>query len=287
LREIGKILAYAAAVIVLGALAAPLLYWGGRAAADVIPELGRVPFARYFNRAIMIVAVALLWPFLRWIGVRRWTELELEANPHRWRDLGIGAGLATVGLWSVALVAAGFGLFTLHAPAPAKVLGSLATGVAVALFEETFFRGALFGVLRRNLTWQRALAFLSVLFAILHFIKPHRAAREVTDVGWLSGFDMLPYAFWRFSQPELVLFGFVTLVIFGWILGWVVVRTRSLYMSIGLHGGWVFALRSFDDVSRRAADGGIWLGSDMTTGVVPVALLIATGLLLARLLRAR
>jgi membrane protease YdiL (CAAX protease family) len=275
-REIGKILAYAAAVVLLGCLFAPPLYWAGRWAESFIPALEGIRFSRYFNRAVLIVALLLLWPFLRWIGVRRWTELELEPNPRRFRDLGVGAALAVSGLWAVAGAAAALGAFRVKSPSAADLLLALATGVAVALIEETFFRGALFGVLRKSLSWPRALAFLSVFFAILHFIKPHRAARKLEDISWLSGFEILPYAFYRFREPELVLLGLVTLVIFGWILGYAVVRTRSLYLAMGLHGGWVFALKSFDSMSRRVGKGSLWLGSDLTIGVIPVVLLLGS-----------
>jgi uncharacterized protein len=276
LREIGKILAYAGAVVFFGALLAPPLYWAGRWAASFIPFLEGMPFSRFFDRAVLIVALALLWPFLRWIGVRRWTELEIEPNPRGVRDLALGAALSITGLWIVAGSAWAAGSFRLKSVHLDNVGLALLTGIFVALIEETFFRGALFGVLRRTLSWQRALAFLSVFFAVLHFIKPHKSARKLDDIGWLSGFEILPYSFYRFANPKLLLLGLVTLVIFGWILGYVVVRTRSLWMAMGLHGGWVFALRSFDSATKRVGPGSVWLGSDLTIGVIPVVLLLGT-----------
>ena len=273
-----------------GALLAPPLYWAGMALAraEWVPQLAAFPFARYFNRAVLVVALAGLWPFLRWLGVRRLTDLGLRPNPRRWRDLGTGVAVAVVGLGSAAALLLLTGAATLDAEVSlGRVAGALLTGAVVALIEETFFRGALFGALRRELAWPVALGFLSLLFGVVHFIKPDRAARQITDVGWLSGFEVLPHAFTRFAEPRLVALGLVTLVIFGWILGWVVVRTESLAMSIGLHGGWVFALRAFRVTTERVGAPGMWLGKNLRTGLAPVLLLLVSAAVLWWLLRRR
>lgn len=279
MKAIAKVLAYSVAVIVLASVLAPPLYWAGRWAVetDLIPQLRRVPFARYFNRAVLVAALALLWPFLRWFGLTRWQGLGLEPNPRRWRDLAWGAAIGTVGLWGLAALTVASGAVTWKTAWPwPKVGGALATAVAVAALEEAFFRGALFGVLRRSLSWPKALAFLSVFFGILHFIKPHPAARAVTDVDWLTGFKILPYAFHRFTNPTLLAVGLVTLILVGWTLGYTVVRTRSLFLAMGLHGGWVFAVRAFRFVTDRHAPTSVWLGGDLTTGVVPIVLVLLT-----------
>jgi hypothetical protein len=39
--------------------------------------------------------------------------------------------------------------------------------------------------------------------------------------------------------------GFVTLWLAGCILGLAFARTRALYLSMGIHAGWVFTLKTF------------------------------------------
>ena len=89
-----KILAYTAAVIVVGCLLAPPLYWAGHAvaAAGIAPELGRFGFAKFFNRAVLVAAVVLAWPLLRWLGIRQMADAGLAPNPARCRHPGRARG---------------------------------------------------------------------------------------------------------------------------------------------------------------------------------------------------
>lgn len=282
MSAIGKILAYTLFLVVVACILAPPLYWAGQWALDQgwLPILKSVRFFRYFNRTILIVMLLTLWPFLRWLGLRHWTELGLAPNQFRARDIGMGVVIGIIGLWLV-----GFGLVVAgHAvmkePLPyAKLFPILLTATVVPIIEEPFFRGALFGLVRRMLNWRLALLFVSLFFAVLHFVKPGSGPR-ITDVKWHSGFSLLPNLFQPFQDPEHLVGGFVTLFLVGWVLGYCVVKTQSLYLSIGLHAGWVFALRSFSSFTRRVEEPSLWVGKDITTGLVPVALVLCTFVLL-------
>ncbi len=291
MRTIGKILGFLLVVLVGGALLAPPLYWATQAGIEGgwLPQsLAKFDFTKYFNRATLIVAIAGLYPFLRWVGARRVADLEIEPNPQRWRDLGAGIGIGVVGLWVVAALLLATGQVRFHEPFPAhRLLEALGTAVAVSIIEEVFFRGALFGALRREMSWQGALAFLAPFFAIVHFLKPNPKAGKIEEPGWLSGFELIPHAFWQFSEPMLVLKGLLTLLMVGAILGYVVVMTRSLYLAIGLHLGWVFALRSFALTSHRVGPESIWFGRDLTRGLAALILLCVCAAAVLAYLRVR
>ncbi|MEZ4272541.1 MAG: CPBP family intramembrane glutamic endopeptidase [Myxococcota bacterium] len=290
MKEAGKIIAYFAAVVILGAMVAPLLYWGGRWLADtgIFVMLGKVPFSRFFNRAVLISALALLWPFLRSMTVPHWRALGLQPNPRRGYDLLLGTAIGIAAIACVVLPMFLLGAAEFRDPLPwHKVVFAVGTGAVVALIEETFFRGFLFGVLRRTLSWRLSLAFLSMFFAVVHFLKPGPGVKSMDDIHWLSGFDLLPHVFDSFRDPQGVFLGWVTLVIFGWLLGYTVVRTRSLYLAVGLHAGFVFAMRAFAQTTVRRGDLSPWIGRDLTTGIVPVVLLLATVGVLYGLLRRR
>ncbi|MEE8409693.1 MAG: CPBP family intramembrane glutamic endopeptidase [Myxococcota bacterium] len=275
----GKIVAYTLGVVIVAALLAPVLWWIGQWGIEsgTLSFLEGFRFAKYFNRAMLIVALVSLWPFLRWMGLKTWTELGLEPNPRRFKDLGIGIATGVVGLWVVA-----FGLLLTGQSVPResipwlKLAGAFGTATIVPLIEEPVFRGALFGLLRKGMSWKWALGSLSFFFAILHFARPPPGSMRITDVHWYSGFDHFTRVFWQFGRPELVVGGWLTLFVVGWILGYTVVRTRSLYLALGLHGGWVLALRTFYFVSSRRAAPSIWVGKDLTTGIVPLLLLLAS-----------
>lgn len=290
MKEAGKILTYALLVLVLGALLAPVLWWLGQwgIEQDIVPALSRFRFDKYFNRAVLIVALAGLWPLMRWLGVRDWKGLGIDKNPRRWADLGLGAVLGVGGLGLVGALTVLAGSASLRSRVDLAEVGlAVITALTVAIVEEIFFRGALLGVVRRNLSWLGALAFVSILFASVHFIKPHGSVAKGLEVTWWSGFYLIPHVFWRFRDPGALLAGWLTLFVVGWTLGYVTIKTRSLYFAIGLHAGWVFALKTFTAVTQRGARGSIWIGRDPIVGLVPLLLLLTTLLLAWRFLRSR
>ncbi|MCK5690144.1 CPBP family intramembrane metalloprotease [Myxococcota bacterium] len=290
MREIGKILTYLVGVVILGALLAPPLYWGAQALIDAgyLRSLAKFRFDKYLNRAILVSALVLLWPFIRSLKLKSRADLGIVPNPLWKKDLLGGFLLGFVGLTLVAgvLILAGDVQFR-SAPKLSVWLAAVAAAVVVPILEEGLFRGVLFGVLRRHLSWQRALIFLSILFAALHFVRAKKGVTKGLDVDWLSGFAILPHSFWKFARPDLLLGGLLTLFLVGWVLGYAVLKTRSLFLSIGLHGGWILALKIFTLMTRGRKTGSFWVGKDLITGALPVLLMLLTLALLIFLLRSR
>ena len=75
--------------------------------------------------------------------------------------------------------------------------------------------------------------------------------------------------------------GFTTLFLLGWILADVRVCTRSLWLPIGLHAGWIFANGLFNKVAHRESLALPWLGKSLLIGIAP----LMVGLLSWALLR--
>ena len=89
-------LAYFAATLLIGALLAPPLFWAAQwlAAHQIFAFLAGYDFEKFFHRALLIAALLLLWPLLRSLKIRSWSELGLQPNEHRSRDLLAGFLLA-------------------------------------------------------------------------------------------------------------------------------------------------------------------------------------------------
>ena len=86
----------------------------------------------------------------------------------------------------------------------------------------------------------------SAIYSAVHFLKTKGAGIASDDVNWLSGFNYLGQVIAHSWQAPGVGVGFVTLLLAGMILGLAFARTHALYLSIGLHAGWVFTLKSYD-----------------------------------------
>jgi membrane protease YdiL (CAAX protease family) len=282
LKDIAKIFAYLAAVIVLGALLAPPLYWGANwlATHGIFPVLAEFPFQKFFNRAALISALILLWPAVRWLEVGGWRDLGIEPDP-RWRQhLIAGFLIAGFAVAAMAFAYVQLGIYRIREViAWGKVPVVLLSAVTVGFLEEALFRGAILGLVRRSLGRYAALFWVTVLFAIVHFLKPDEDV-TIPSVNWLSGFELIPHTFHQFAEPMALLAGFTTLFVLGWLCGDATLRTRALWMSIGLHAGIVFVKMSFSVMAKfaiKAKHRGSylpWVDDQFETGLVPVGVLL-------------
>ena len=287
MKEVAKIVAYFAGVVLLGAVLAPPLFWAGNALASrgMLTFLGEVSFQRYFNRAMLLAAVLLLWPTVRSVQIGGWRDLGIEPDA-RWgrhwlAGFAIGAGLVA----GMALIYVPCGFYHWKPQLPWKNLPALAvSALVVAVIEECLFRGAIFGLFRRKLQPFAALAWVTSVFSILHFLKPDEDF-TIAHVGWMSGFTLLPHSFHLFANPMMLLAGFSTIFVLGWVLGYATLRTRSLWMGMGLHAGVVFVKMGFAKFTKRDAELLPWIGSELQIGLVPVAVLALGGVLVWLYLR--
>lgn len=243
-------------------------------------------FGRYFNRAMLISALAWIWPFSKWAGAGR-GGLGLEKNRFRWQDAVVGFILASSLLLVMGFIFVDFGRFAPNPKAKqAEVLAGAAIAcVSVALLEEYFFRGALMALLLRTLRPLSALLFLSFFFAIVHLMQPPDSAQVASNsVAAGTGFWMVGQILSKFGDAHFLVAEGATLFMVGLILGWARLKTHSLWLSIGLHAGWVFGIKLFAGVTRTpkkvAPDSFMpWIGGDLKIGVVPLIILTFTGLL--------
>jgi CAAX protease family protein len=286
LKDAARLAAYFIAIVVGGALLAPILFWSAQALAShgVFPFLVKYDFDTFFHRAILVAAVLLLWPLLRISNVRNLGDLGLAPNPHWTRDVGSGVLLSVI-----PLLFCGALLIALHAysfrhvfvwPRLGKVL---LAAISVPFIEETFFRGIVLGILLR--TGRKLLSIIAVsgLFAAVHFLKG--SEHEPAIVTWTSGFQSIGDAFAGFGDPMMVLAAFATLFLIGCILADARVLSRSLWMPIGLHAGWIFASGTFNWLARRQLVALPWLGKNLLVGIIPLGLAAVTWVLMRQWLK--
>ena len=116
------------------------------------------------------------------------------------------------------------------------------------------------------------------IFSIVHFLKA--PDQTTTSVGWTSGFVSLAHSFDQFAEPMLVLAGFTTLFLIGMILAYARLQTRSLWLPIGLHAGWIFANGAFNKIAHREMVDLPWLGKSLLIGIVPLGVCFISWVLL-------
>jgi membrane protease YdiL (CAAX protease family) len=265
------------AIILVGALLGPVLFWAGQwlAGHHIFTSLAQFDFELFFHRALLVAAVGLLWPFLRSIRVRAGSDLELKPNPQWPGDLFAGFIFAELPLLCCGVALIALHIFSLRLAISWLALGKIvAASIAVPVIEELFFRGLILGILLRGGRKYLAIFVTSALYSIVHFLKA--PARTSTTVTWASGFHSIAYSLAQFTDPILVVAGFTTLFLIGLVLADARLRTNSLWLPIGLHAGWIFANGLFNKSAHREILALPWLGKSLLVGIIPLAIVCLT-----------
>ena len=241
--------------MLLAALAAP---WVQQALAP----LAVFPLHRVFSRLTML-AVILIMAWLVWrngLGDRRTLGY---SGP--WPDflrrvaMGFAAGIGLMLLAVVPLMLLDVREWNARVPVAWSgwlllALKGLGSGIAVALIEETFFRGAMQGALQRAGALRLAVFAVPVYYAAVHFLG-RATSVPFDEVDALSGFTAMAGFFAGFADPLRILDAFVALWFVGLLLALVRLRWGSLAGCIGLHAGFVAVIAVFRRVTSPAATG--------------------------------
>jgi hypothetical protein len=226
------------AILIAGLIGAAIAY----PAYELTSKFAGWPFHRVASRIAMLVLVVTL----------AWACRRMRLNTKR--DFGYGlpwrrfvtlcllwgtVGVATAGVGAAFLLATHLRIGV--SLSGSYVLTALGSGIAVALIEETVFRGLMHTAIERESGPWAAALLIAPLFAVLHFVAKVRIAPE--DVGWGSGFDLLLLSFAPLGHPASVLDAFLSWLTVGLILSLTRVLTGNIAVAIGLHAGWVVVLR--------------------------------------------
>jgi membrane protease YdiL (CAAX protease family) len=275
LSAAGKIVGYLLGVVLLGALLAPPLYWLGQACSQssALHFLKDTDFQRYFSRSILISAFLLLPLVIRSIGLVRFRDLGLSRNAFWWRDVLVGFLLAVAVTAGLGFAGIQFGIYTWKSPLPWNLVAKvLLPALTVSAIEEFLFRGAILGLVRQTVSTVPAIVLVSGLFALIHFFRP--VDGQISNVQWYSGFELIGKLFGHFADPLLVGGGFMTIFVLGLLLADSVVKTRSLWLPIGLHAGTVFGKMGYNKLTKQLTEAPPWFGPELTVGLGSVLTLL-------------
>lgn len=313
--DVWKVWLYAVASVTLGAWITPLLYNAGKALAEVssakatngflkwLADICRATdFPQFYEAALLLAAMILFFPWMEWIHARRGDRVA-GAGPWKIR-LPDGARMSARGqplqkdprgLWhacagfllvgglllsmGVAMVPAGF--FTLRNPDEGMAVVAVKTLLGtfvLAVIMEVFFRGVAMGVFLRAMRPASALGMSAALFALMISVIPAAGINVVDPDASGTGFEMLGIVVDSFADWQQLFGNFVPLLALGGVLAYARWRTKSLWLPIGLHTGWLFSKGMLAKLSS-AAGAPLLSGSLLLQGFVPLVAIIFAGLL--------
>ena len=218
----------------------------------------RVPFPRVFNRAFMAAGIIGFVAGRKFIFPPGIKPLLMPGFGRATRLLWVGWIL---GAASTALLVTLMAIGDIFEPffrlswgeSLSRLISAFFAGIFVGFLEEIFFRGMLFRELRDDGRPLAAYVFANLFYSALHFVKPGEAY-FLNGLEPLAGFRHVLTTFKPFVHPLDLIPGMFGLFLIGVILSYALVRTGNLYLSIGLHAGWIFGLkviRVFGDFSRE------------------------------------
>lgn len=219
-------------------------------------------FHRIVGRFWQLLLLASLLLALRFLGLRGRADWGYGLpRPAFLRHVAAGFAIGVATMLPMTLAMAALGILDLRegfgAALLAKaMLAGLLTGLAVAVVEETFFRGLMYRAVERESGFAAAAWATALVYASIHFFA--RAKIADADVAWGSGLTLLGGSLANFADPLPVLDSCVTLVLVGLLLAFVRRRTGAIAAGIGLHMGWVFVIKS--TIASTRVDRGSPLG---------------------------
>ncbi len=249
-------------------------------------------FERVVSRCVLIATIILLIAFFKRLGFNSWREIGFNLNQTQfWKRFskGFGAGVLIMlpviaGLLISKNRVIDFGWSWSPDDLLLLLITALASGLLIALIEETFFRGAMLGAMRRHSSIPFAVVTTSFIFAFIHFLRPtgHPYPDDTTShtfhllpslenpqhlnaPDWSSGFTAIKNAFAFLPQPLHIADSFIALFLAGCLLGVVKIRSNTLATCMGIHAGWVFAIKVFKrvtDSNDHVGYAAAWLTGD-------------------------
>ena len=271
-----------ASISVLGAaLSAPWVY---RVAPRLGALLGRdgIEFRRLFDRLFMASLAAGLLLMLRrwgrpsareigWVFPRGWAREVGTAATIAALSVGIVQGLNLALGWRVVAPVTGL------ADIPRLAAVGLVSGASVALLEEVFFRGWLQRLM--SVAWGTAPAVTvgAAAYALPHYLRGPLVPEGMTGLEWDAGLRAVPSCLRYFEPHRELWLSMAVLWVVGVALASLRARTGRLTWALGLHAGWVAALRIAGAATEQGARTWRWLGGGpgMTDGVAGLVVLLA------------
>ena len=206
------------------------------------------PFHRVADRLGMVTLAVGFFLVARRLRLADRTSLGYGLPPRRFvREAAIGfaIGVVLMGFIIAIMLALQLRLLRPGVALTAATFGKLAAqgllrGIAVALIEETFLRGAMWTGIARESGAMTATILTSLVYALTHFVSSYHIPES--QISWRSGLDMLAGSFGAFARPLEVSDAYLCLFAVGVVLATVRMHTGNIAASLGLHAGWVWVI---------------------------------------------
>lgn len=230
-------------------------------------ENGVYDFGRVMRRILMLVTLIVFIVFRKSLKLGGFFSSCIKIRPGGFRQFILGFFLAGVSLliyYSVALL---FGAWIIHMDYNSggiiisKIIKYILIGCLIGFIEEVFFRGLVLQSFMEDMSMPIAVCACSLIYSILHFFRAdvHVAPGFQAFVGFKTMVQFLEPLFLQFT---INLPSIIGLFLVGVVLSYAYIKTKSLYLSIGLHSGWIFMMKTDNLFLVRIREKSGWIFGD-------------------------
>ncbi len=244
-------------------------------------ENGVYDFGKVMRRILMVVALIVFLVFRKSLRFGALVSSGLKIRPGFLRQFLFGFLLAGLPL----LIYYGLGLLTgawiIHIDYDSAgvtilyIIKYALIGCLIGVIEEILFRGFVLQSFLESMSLPVAVCACSLIYSMLHFFK----ADVFVSTGFQPFVGFVTIA--QFFKPIFFEFfinipAIIGLFLVGVVLSYAFIKTKSLYLSIGLHTGMVFMMKADGMFLVRVREKLGWLFGDskLVTGVLVWFLLI-------------
>ncbi len=245
-------------------------------------EDGMYDFGKVMRRILMVVALIVFIVFRKSLRFGTLISSALKIRPGFFRQFLLGLSMAVLliliyygiglisGAWIIHMDYDSAGIIIL------KIVEYALIACLIGIMEEIFFRGYLLQTFQENMSLPKAVCVCSLIYSILHFFKADVIVSTGFQpfVGFTTMAQFFKPIFFEFLENLPAIIG---LFLVGVVLSYAFIKTKSLYLSIGLHAGMVFMVKADTMFISRMRKEQVLMfgsGSKLITGVLVWFLLI-------------
>jgi membrane protease YdiL (CAAX protease family) len=245
------------------------------------PSYSSQPLDGVLARLSMLVIFIIIWRFYPNFKLPGMRLGRLNRKRLPLLIYGLLLGSFTLVLFYTGKILLGHGFIDVTRILEGNVLRTLfiyiVGAVAIAFFEEIFFRGILYNAFKKDkLTHKCAPLLAAVFFGSMHFVDFKWL------ITWQAGKESLIDAF---TSPRLLLadtwIKFLLIAALGLLLIYIYEKCGNLWAAIGLHAGMVFGVRVTDKIVMAYPGHSVAI---FTTQVLDIGLIIVVLLLIAAII---
>jgi len=255
-------------------------------------EDGNYNFARVMRRIIMVVAILLIVFLRKPLMFNTFRSIGLGLKNNWWQQLQTGIFLSTgIFVFYIAfLYGKGILTFQVDEKSAVNLISELLTfaliAVVVGCIEEIIFRGFILQNILKDTKVISAVLISSIFYSLLHFFKAELLVSRGFQpfIGFVVVYHSFAHIVVEFTDIYPLIIG---LFLVGIVLSYAYLQTKSLYLAIGLHAGWVFLIKSYRLFFDHVGPYTTWLFGDrkIITGLSGWLLLIVTLILIRYITR--